>query len=131
MSEISRINPPQLAPAIAPFPQALVSNGFVFISGQVALDAANQVVAPGDSSGQTTYIIERIRVILAECGGSLNDLVTTTVFIKSPELFERFNSAWSAAFADALPARATVVADLVLAPLLIEVQATAVVRTAT
>lgn len=126
MNNRTPINPPELAPAIAPFPQALVVNDLVFISGQVALDAGNNVVAPNDIDGQTRYVIERLGIIAAEWGGGLSDIVSVTAFLKSATLFSGFNAAWAEGFAGSLPARATVVSDLVLDDLLIEVQAIAI-----
>jgi 2-iminobutanoate/2-iminopropanoate deaminase len=119
------INPAQLGPAIAPYSPAAVASGFVFIAGQVALDPDNQVVAPGDIVAQTSYAIERIKVILAECGASLTDITSATVYITNLDDFKGFNDAWAAAFGDHRPARATVVAGLLLPGLVVEIQAVA------
>jgi 2-iminobutanoate/2-iminopropanoate deaminase len=124
---ITTLNPESLGPAIAPYSQAAVANGFCFVAGQVGLDADNQVIAPGDIRAQTTAAIERIETVLAEVGASLSDVVTATVFLTDVGDFAAFNEAWAEKFGDHRPARATVRADLLLDGLVVEIQATAVV----
>jgi 2-iminobutanoate/2-iminopropanoate deaminase len=123
---ISELNPESLGPAIAPYSQATVANGFCFIAGQVGLDADNEVIAPGDVKAQTTAAIERMETILAELGASLEDVAAATVFITDLDDFAGFNEAWAEKFGDHRPARATVRADLLLEGLVVEIQATAV-----
>ena len=124
---ISTLNPESLGPAIAPYSQAAVVNGFCFIAGQVGLDADNQVIAPGDVRAQTTVAIERMETILAEAGASLEDVVTATVFLTDVGDFAAFNEAWAEKFGNHRPARATVRADLLLDGLVVEIQAVAAV----
>jgi 2-iminobutanoate/2-iminopropanoate deaminase len=124
---IKELNPDTLGPAIAPYSQGTVANGFCFIAGQVGLDAGNEVIAPGDVRAQTTASIERMETILAEVGATLSDVVTATVFLVDIGDFAGFNEAWSEKFGDHRPARATVRADLLLEGLVVEIQAIAVV----
>lgn len=118
-------NPDTLGPAIAPYSQAVVANGFAYLAGQVALDKDNNVVAPGDIKEQTRVAIERIKTILAEFDADLNDIVSATVFITDLDDFPTFNEAWAAEFGDHRPARACVVAGLLLPGLVVEIQAVA------
>ena len=67
----------------------------------------------------------RIRTILAEVGATLDDIVSATVFITDLKHFGPFNEAWAAEFGDHRPARATVVAGLLLPGLVVEIQAVA------
>ena len=124
---ITTLNPDSLGPSIAPYSQATVANGLCFIAGQVALDAENEVIAPGDARAQTVASIERMETILAELGASLDDVVTATVFLTDLDDFAAFNEGWTEKFGDHRPARATVRADLLLEGLVVEVQAIAVV----
>jgi 2-iminobutanoate/2-iminopropanoate deaminase len=121
------LNPESLGPAIAPYSQGAVANGFCFVAGQVGLDPENNVIAPGDVRAQTTAAIERIETVLAEVGAGLRDIVTATVFITDLGDFAGFNEAWAQKFGDHRPARATVRADLLLEGLVVEIQATAVI----
>lgn len=122
---IQTLNPESLGPAIAPYSQATVANGFCFIAGQVALDSENNVIAPGDARAQTVAAVERMETILGELGATLNDVVTATVFITNLDDFAAFNEGWADKFGDHRPARATVIAGLLLDGLVVEVQAVA------
>jgi 2-iminobutanoate/2-iminopropanoate deaminase len=126
-ADLSIYNPDTLGPAIAPYSQAVVANGFAYLAGQVGLDADNKVVAPGDVREQTRVSIERIKTILAEFDAELTDIVSATVFITDLDDFAAFNEAWGAAFGDHRPARACVVAGLLLPGLVVEIQAIAAV----
>ncbi|MUL84759.1 RidA family protein [Mycobacterium sp. CBMA247] len=122
------VNPSSFGPALFPYSQAAVANGFVFVAGQVALDDDNNVVAPGDAYEQTKVTLGRISRVLAEVGGTLSDIVTATVFVPGLEHLPKFNKAWEEVFGAHRPARATVVAGLLIDGLVVEVQSTAVHR---
>jgi 2-iminobutanoate/2-iminopropanoate deaminase len=124
-ADLSIYNPSTLGPAIAPYSQAVVANGFAYLAGQVGLDKDNNVVAPGDVREQTRVSVDRIRTILAEFGAELTDIVSATVFITDLEDFAAFNEAWAKEFGDHRPARACVVAGLLLPGLVVEIQAVA------
>jgi 2-iminobutanoate/2-iminopropanoate deaminase len=124
-ADLSIYNPSTLGPAIAPYSQAVVANGFAYLAGQVGLDKDNNVVAPGDVREQTRVSIDRIKTILAEFDAELTDIVSATVFITDLEDFAAFNEAWAKEFGDHRPARACVVAGLLLPGLVVEIQAVA------
>jgi 2-iminobutanoate/2-iminopropanoate deaminase len=124
---IKVVNPDSLGPAIAPYSQAAVANGFAYLAGQVGLDNDNNVVAPGDVKEQTRVAIDRMRTILVELGADLADIVYATVYLTNLEDFAAFNEAWAAEFGDHRPARACVVAGLLLPGLVVEIQAVAAV----
>lgn len=126
MSRVTAINPDTFGPALFPYSQAMVANGFVFVAGQVGLDDENAVVAPGDAYEQTKVALDRIARVLAEVDGALDDVVTATAFVTSLEHLSGFNRAWIERFGSHRPARATVVAGLLIDGLVVEIQATAV-----
>ncbi|HET7388359.1 MAG TPA: RidA family protein [Nocardioidaceae bacterium] len=128
MSDIQIVNPSSFGPALFPYSQATIANGFVFVAGQVALDDDNQVVAPGDAYQQTLVALHRVARVLADVGGTLDDVVTTTVFVPDLEHLSGFNKAWEEEFGSHRPARATVVAGLLIDGLVVEVQSTAIAR---
>jgi 2-iminobutanoate/2-iminopropanoate deaminase len=127
-ADITTLNPDRLGPAIAPYSQAAIAGDLIFVAGQVGLDKDNNVVAPGDARKQTTVALERVEVILEEAGATLRDITTATVFITSLEHFAPFNEAWAEKLGDHRPARATVIAGLLLEGLVVEIQAIAVRR---
>lgn len=128
MSDIQIVNPSTFGPALFPYSQATVAGGLVFVAGQVALDDDNKVVAPGDAYEQTNVMLDRVARVLAEVGGTLDDVVTATVFVPALEHLEGFNKAWAEKFGDHRPARAAVVAGLLIDGLVVEVQCIAVHR---
>ena len=125
MSKVETFNPAALGPAIMPYSNAAVANGLLFVAGQVALDPEAKVVAPNDSYEQTKYIIDRIRVILAEKNATLDDIAQATVYITDLKYLPDYNRAWSEVFPDHKPARATLVCGLLIEGLVVEVTAIA------
>jgi 2-iminobutanoate/2-iminopropanoate deaminase len=94
--------------AIGPYSQAIKANGFVFISGQVAIDPANQQVISGDVSVQTDRVLKNLAGILKAAGSSLEKVVRSTVFLKNMGDFGAMNEVYGKYFASAPPARSTV-----------------------
>jgi len=94
--------------AIGPYSQAIKANGFVFVSGQVAIDPANQQVVPGDVSVQTERVLRNLAGILKAAGSSLEKVVRSTVFLKNMGDFAAMNEVYGKHFTSAPPARSTV-----------------------
>jgi 2-iminobutanoate/2-iminopropanoate deaminase len=105
MKTISTSRAPQ---AIGPYSQAIVSNGFAFLSGQIALDPETGQVAEPDVEAQTRRVLNNIKAILEACGSSLTLVVKTTVFMKDLAEFSRMNETYATFFPDHPPARSTV-----------------------
>lgn len=130
MSKVEVFNPSTLGPVLFPYSQGAVANGFLYTAGQVALDQENVVVAPGDAYEQTLCSLERIEKVLAEKGLTLNDVVSTTVYISDLSHLPTFNKAWEEKFGSHRPARATVVAGLLIDGLVVEITAIAALQSA-
>lgn len=94
--------------AIGPYSQAVVMNGFAFLSGQIPLDPATNQLIEGDIVAQTERVLENLKGLLAACGSSLEQVVKTTVFIKDMGEFAKMNEVYARYFATNAPARATV-----------------------
>jgi 2-iminobutanoate/2-iminopropanoate deaminase len=94
--------------AIGPYSQAVVANGFAFVSGQVAIDPASNQLIDGDITVQTERVLENLAALLAACGSSLGRVVKTTVFLKDMGEFAKMNEVYGRYFAQDAPARATV-----------------------
>lgn len=107
------------------FSQVAVSHGIAFLAGQAALDENDQVVAAGDTYGQTAHALKRARQILEELGAGLDHVVSATVFITPDADFNAYNAAWIDSFAGHRPARATMIANLVIPGCLVEILLTA------
>jgi 2-iminobutanoate/2-iminopropanoate deaminase len=110
-------------PLPVPFSKAVKANGFVFLSGQLAMDATGNIVG-ADVQAQTRFVLERIAASLQEVGGSMADVVKATVWLASLDDFAAFNEEYRKHFAAGLPTRSTVEARLYKGALVeIEVQA--------
>jgi len=93
--------------AIGPYSQAVAAGPFVFVSGQIALDAGGRLVT-GDIVVQTCQVIENLKAILEEAGLGLKDVVKTTVFLADLADFQEFNRVYGEFFLEPYPARSTI-----------------------
>jgi 2-iminobutanoate/2-iminopropanoate deaminase len=98
----------QAPKAIGPYSQAVVSNGFAFLSGQIPLDPATGQLIEGDVEAQTVRVLENLKAVLEACGSSLGRVVKTTVYLKDMGEFTQMNAMYSLYFPEDPPARATV-----------------------
>jgi 2-iminobutanoate/2-iminopropanoate deaminase len=94
--------------AIGPYSQAIKANGFVFVSGQVAIDPATQQVVSGDVAAQTERVMKNLSGILNAAGSGLEKVVRSTVFLKNIGDFGAMNEVYGRYFSSASPARSTV-----------------------
>ena len=94
--------------AIGPYSQAIKANGLVFVSGQVAIDPANQQVVSGDVAMQTDRALKNLSAILTAAGSELEKVVRATVFLKNMNDFTAMNAVYGKYFTSAPPARSTV-----------------------
>src|SRR5580700_11203339 len=94
--------------AIGPYSQAIRADGFVFVSGQVAIDPATQQVISGDVGAQTDRVLRNLSGILKAAGTGLEKVVRSTVFLKNMGDFTAMNEVYGRYFNSAPPARSTV-----------------------
>ena len=93
---------------IGPYSQAIRANGFLYVSGQVALDPKTGEFVGTDIRQQTERTLENIKGILEAAGSNLHHVVKTTVFLKDMNDFAAMNEAYAKYFSLAPPARSTV-----------------------
>lgn len=93
---------------IGPYSQAIRSNGFLYVSGQVALDPATGEFVGTDIRQQTQRTLENIKGILEAAGSNMHHVVKTTVFLKDINDFTAMNEVYAKFFTMAPPARSTV-----------------------
>ncbi len=94
--------------AIGPYSQGIRANGFVFVSGQVAIDPATQQVITGDVAAQTDRVLKNLSAILKAAESGLEKVVRSTVFLKNMGDFAAMNEIYGRYFTAAPPARSTV-----------------------
>jgi 2-iminobutanoate/2-iminopropanoate deaminase len=99
---------PGYAAAHSPYSHAVVANGFVFVSGQIAVrpDGSGPMDVVGDTiEEQTRQALENVDRVLRAAGSSLQNAVKITVLLTDPEDFKRMNAAYAEFFTDNKPAR--------------------------
>ena len=93
--------------AIGPYSQAIVANGMVFTSGQIALNPQGEIVSD-DIKEQTKQILNNLSEVLKEAGSSLDKVVKTTIFLSNMDDFKAVNEVYGSFFTEHKPARSTV-----------------------
>jgi 2-iminobutanoate/2-iminopropanoate deaminase len=93
---------------IGPYSQAIRANGFLYVSGQVALDPKTGELAGADIKQQTQRTLENVKGILEAAGSNFQHVVKTTVFLKDMNDFAAMNEVYGKYFTLAPPARSTV-----------------------
>lgn len=76
---------------------------WIFVTGQIAMDADGNVVSPGDIAGQAEFIFNNISRILSEAGASLDDVVKTQLFLTDMSLFGQVSPVRNKYFAKSQP----------------------------
>jgi 2-iminobutanoate/2-iminopropanoate deaminase len=99
---------PDAPQAIGPYSQAIKANGFVFISGQIAIDPPSGNIIGGTVVEQTERVMENLGAILRAAGSGFDRVVKSTVFLKSMSDFAAMNEVYGRYFPGDPPARATV-----------------------
>jgi len=98
---------PNVYKAIGPYSPAVKLGDFVYVSGQLPLDAEGNLVA-GDIQEQAYQVLKNMEAVLAEMNLEMRHIVKTTVFLTDLADFGAFNEIYATYFADPYPARSTV-----------------------
>ena len=97
------------APApIGPYNQAVKAGNFLFLSGQIALDAATGELVNDSVKAETNQVMKNIVAILAAANASTANIVKTTIFLTDMALFAEVNEVYATYFSGNEPARETV-----------------------
>jgi 2-iminobutanoate/2-iminopropanoate deaminase len=96
------------AKAIGPYSAAVEAGDFVFVSGQIPLDAATGKLIEGDIAAQARQSLENLKTILEAAGLGFADVVKTTIFLTSMGDFAAVNEVYKAHMAEPYPARSTI-----------------------
>ena len=104
MKRVSTKNAPQ---AIGPYSQAIIVDGMLYSSGQIALTPEGELYSE-DVEKQTEQVLKNLSAVLSEAGATLQNVVKTTIFLADMDDFAKVNSIYAEAFGDHKPARSTV-----------------------
>ena len=111
----------------APYSQAIKAGGFVFVSGQLALQLGKKELMGAEITAQTEQVFTNLRAILEEAGSSLDQLVKTTVFLQNLDDFAGMNEVYAKHVGSTPPARSTVEVAKLPSGALVEIEAIALV----
>jgi 2-iminobutanoate/2-iminopropanoate deaminase len=108
MTVIHYVDVPDYPAAHSPYSHAVVANGFVFVSGQIAVKpGGSPTEVVGDTmQEQTRQALRNVQTILEAAGSSLDRLVKVTVLLARPDLYKEMNEAYAEFFPRDKPARA-------------------------
>lgn len=111
---------------IGPYSQAVIANGFMFASGQIAFDPATGELVLSDIQAEAKQVMENIKAILEEAKLSFGHIVKTTIFLSDMQLFAQVNEVYASYFTADFPARETVAVKTLPRNVNIEISITAV-----
>ena len=120
------ISTPKAPAAIGPYSQAIRSNGLLFISGQIPIDPESGELIKGDAGEQAERVLKNLQAILEAAGMGLEDVVKTTLYLRSLGNFEKVNSIYERYFPNNPPARSTVEVSRLPKDAEIEIEAVAI-----
>ena len=109
----------------APYSQAIVSGGFVFVSGQLSLRPDHAEIVGETIQEQTEQVFANLGAILEAAGSGLDKLVKTTVYLVDLKEFQGMNEVYARHVGDRPPARATVEISALPAGAKVEIEAIA------
>lgn len=112
---------------IGPYSQAVIANGFLFASGQVAFNPATGELVLTDILSETKQVMENIKAILDEAKLSFSHVVKTSIFLSDMQLFAQVNEVYASYFSADFPARETVAVKTLPRNVNVEISITAVV----
>ena len=93
---------------IGPYTQGVISGGFLFCSGQVALDPKTNELVPGDVAVQTEQVMKNLLAVLKEAKMGPENVVKTTVYLRDMADFAKMNEVYARYLGKEPPARSTV-----------------------
>jgi 2-iminobutanoate/2-iminopropanoate deaminase len=102
------INTEQAPAPIGPYSQAVVANGFLFLSGQIAINPSTGELNVNSIKDETDQVMRNIRAVLLEAGYTFGDIVKTTIFLSDMSLFTEVNEIYGSFFENNFPARETI-----------------------
>ena len=111
---------------IGPYSQAVIANGFLFASGQIAFNPATGELVLTDIQAETRQVMENIKAILEEAKLSFAHIVKTSIFLSDMQLFAQVNEVYGSYFTSNFPARETVAVKTLPRNVNIEISITAV-----
>jgi 2-iminobutanoate/2-iminopropanoate deaminase len=103
----NNFNTPKVARMSEAFPQAVITDNYIFLSGMPGIDPITGKVTSNDFEDQTRQCFLNIKTVLEECGSNMSKIVKTTVFMVTGNDFSIINKIYREFFPEDSPARST------------------------
>jgi len=117
----------KVAKPVATYSQGMLAGNLLFIAGMTAFNPRGEFVGKNDVREQTRQVLENIRGVVEVAGGTMKDIVQTTVYVTDLANFPAVEEVYKTYFPTDPPPRATLRVDLVRPEYLVEISATAVI----
>ncbi len=124
---IERLSPPGVPAPRGPYSPAVKAGGFVYVSGQVAVDTSSNQLSLGDVQHETRLILHNTKAILEGAGATLAQVIKCTVYLANGTDFAAMNEVYAEFFGEHKPARSTVVCSFAIAGIKVEIDCIAYV----
>jgi len=122
------ISTPNAPSAIGPYSQAIRAGNLLFVSGQISIDpSTGNLIDDKTIQGQTRRVLQNLIAIVEAAGGSAQNIVKTTVFLRDMSDFGEMNAVYSTFFTASPPARATVEAARLPRDVSVEIDCIAII----
>jgi len=97
------------APApIGPYSQAVLANGFLYVSGQIPINPATGELTMDSIKSETEQVMRNLNAVLLEAGFEFSHVLKSTIFLSDMSLFAEVNEVYGSYFESDFPARETV-----------------------
>jgi len=108
----------------APYSQAVIHNGILYVSGQAPVDPATGRIVRGSIEEETRAVLDNLKTIVGEAGYRLEGVLKTTCYLSNMDDFDKFNAIYGEYFKEKPPARTTIQAGRLPANIKVEIDAT-------
>jgi 2-iminobutanoate/2-iminopropanoate deaminase len=102
------VSTPEAPEAIGPYSQGIAVGNTLYLAGQIPIDPKTKELKLGTIEEQTRLVLDNLKAVLAANGMTMDNVVSTQVFMKDLNDFAKMNAVYGEYFKSAPPARATV-----------------------
>lgn len=121
----SRVSSRSIWEPIAGYSRAVRIGNRILVSGTTATHGADRCVAPGDAGAQATYILDKIAASISALGGSMEDVISTRIYLRDANQWEPVSRAHGRVFSSVLPANTLLEAGNLIGDYEVEIEAEA------
>ena len=107
--------------AIGPYSQAVIHNGLVYCSGQIALNPDTMEIVGEDAKSQAQQVMKNLAEVLRAAGSDFSKVIKCSIFLDSMDDFGVVNKVYGAFFTENPPARETVAVQTLPKNVLVEI----------